>query len=129
MKYPVHKSILFYTLCSNNSQPQSAITTRFFDGVEEFENVGGAFDIDAYKHTIFITLIFFKKHGGGTYIYVYLQEKVMKYAIIINGEEQPLKFFANNINELFEFLLDYDIDFDTVKLVSAIPDLNNFSLN
>jgi predicted secreted Zn-dependent protease len=55
MKYPVHKSILFYTLCSNNSQPQSAITTRFFDGVEEFENVGGAFDIDAYKHTIFFT--------------------------------------------------------------------------
>ena len=53
----------------------------------------------------------------------------MKYAIIVNGEEQSLKFFANNINELFEFLLDYDIDFDTVKLVSAIPDLNNFSLN
>jgi len=47
MKYPVHKSILFYSLCSNNSQPQSAITTRFVDGVEEFENVGGAFDIDA----------------------------------------------------------------------------------
>jgi hypothetical protein len=59
MKYPVHKSILFYTLCSNNSQPQSAITTRFVDGVEEFENVSGAFDIDANKHTIFITLIFF----------------------------------------------------------------------
>jgi len=53
----------------------------------------------------------------------------MLYAILIDGEEQPLKFFAKNINELFEFLLDYDIDFDTVKLVSAIPDLNNFSLN
>jgi len=74
MKYPIHKSILFYSLCSSNSQPQSAITTRFFDGVEEFENVGGGCDIDANKHTIFITLIFFKKHGG-TYIYVYLQEK------------------------------------------------------
>jgi hypothetical protein len=55
MKYPVHKSILFYSLCTNNSQPQSAITTRFVDGIEEFENVGGAFDIDAYKHTIFFT--------------------------------------------------------------------------
>lgn len=62
-------------------------------------------------------------------MYVYLQEKVMKYAILIEGEEQPLKFYAENINELFEFLLDYDIDFDTVKLISAIPDLNNFSLN
>ncbi len=41
----------------------------------------------------------------------------MKYAIIVNGEEQPLKFFANNINELFEFLLDYDIDFDTIALM------------
>jgi len=69
MKYPVHKSILFYSLCSNNSQPQSAITTRFVDGVEEFENVGGGCDIDGYKHIIFITLIFFKKHGGG-YIYI-----------------------------------------------------------
>jgi hypothetical protein len=74
MKYPVHKSILFYTLCSNNSQPQSAIATRFFDGVEEFENVGGGCDIDAYKHTIFITLIFLKTLGY-IYIYVYLQEK------------------------------------------------------
>ena len=62
-------------------------------------------------------------------MYVYLQEKVMKYAILIDGEEQPLKFYAESINELFEFLLDYDIDFDTVKLISAIPDLNNFSLN
>jgi len=63
-------------------------------------------------------------------IYIYIcHKKVMKYAILIDGEEQPLKFFANNINELFEFLLEYDIDFDTVKLVSAIPDLNNFSLN
>ena len=55
MKYPVHKSILFYSLCSNNSQPQSPIATRFVDGVEEFENVGGAFDIDANKHIIFTT--------------------------------------------------------------------------
>lgn len=53
----------------------------------------------------------------------------MVYAILIDGEEQPLKFFAKNINDLFEFLLDYDIDFDTVKLISAISDLNNFSLN
>jgi hypothetical protein len=53
MKYPVHKSILFYSLCSNNSQPQSPIATRFFDGVEEFENVGGGCDIDACKHIIF----------------------------------------------------------------------------
>jgi len=93
MKYPVHKSILFYSLCSNNSQPQSLTTTRFVDGVLEFKNVDGAFDIDANKHiiffltqffysttnilyflqlviahkqTIFITLIFFKKHRGGT---------------------------------------------------------------
>jgi hypothetical protein len=62
-------------------------------------------------------------------MYVYLQEKVMTYAILIDGEEQPLKFFANNINELFEFLLEYDIDFDTVKLITDIGNLNNFSLN
>jgi hypothetical protein len=62
-------------------------------------------------------------------MYVYLQEKVMKYAILIEGEEQPLKFYAENINELFEFLLDYDIDFDTVKLITDIGNLNNFSLN
>ena len=129
MKYPVHKSILFYSLCSNTNQPQSAITNRLFDGVEEFRNVGGAFGIEACKHTIFTTLIFFKKHGGYIYICVYLQEKVMKYAIILNGEEQPLKFYAENINELFEFLLDYDIDFDTVKLITDIGNLNNFSLN
>lgn len=53
----------------------------------------------------------------------------MKYAILIEGEEQPLKFYAENINELFEFLLDYDIDFDTVKLITNIGNLNNFSLN
>lgn len=53
----------------------------------------------------------------------------MKYAIILNGEEQPLKFHAENINEIFEFLLDYDIDFDTVKLITDIGNLNNFSLN
>ena len=53
----------------------------------------------------------------------------MKYAIILNGEEQPLKFYAENINEVFEFLLDYDIDFDTVKLITDIGNLNNFSLN
>jgi len=76
MKYPVHKSILFYSLCSNNSQPQSAITTRFFDGVEEFENVGGGCDIDANKHTIFITLIFFKKHGGYIYICIFARKKL-----------------------------------------------------
>jgi hypothetical protein len=34
-------------------QPQSEITTRFVDGVEEFRNVGGAFGIEACKHTIF----------------------------------------------------------------------------
>jgi hypothetical protein len=53
----------------------------------------------------------------------------MKYAIILNGKEQPLKFHAKNINEIFEFLLDYDIDFDTVKLITDIGNLNNFSLN
>lgn len=53
----------------------------------------------------------------------------MMYAILIEGEEQPLKFYAENINELFEFLLDYDIDFDTVKLITNIGNLNNFSLN
>jgi len=38
--------------------------------------------------------------------------------------------FANpNPSELFEFLLDYDIDFDTVKLITDIGNLNNFSLN
>ena len=62
------------------------------------------------------------------YIYI-CHKKVMKYAILIDGEEQPLKFFANNINELFEFLLEYDIDFDTVKLITNIGNLNNFSLN
>jgi hypothetical protein len=62
MKYPVHKSILFYSLCSSNSQPQSAITTRFVDGVEEFENVGGGCDIDAYKHIIFLQLAIANKH-------------------------------------------------------------------
>ena len=67
--------------------------------------------------------------GIPIYMYVYLQEKVMKYAIILNGEEQPLKFYAESINELFEFLLDYDIDFDTVKLITDIGNLNNFSLN
>lgn len=53
----------------------------------------------------------------------------MMYAILVEGEEQPLKFYAENINELFEFLLDYDIDFDTVKLITNIGNLNNFSLN
>lgn len=53
----------------------------------------------------------------------------MMYAILIDGIEQPLKFHAKNINELFEFLLDYDIDFDTVKLITNIGNLNNFSLN
>ena len=53
----------------------------------------------------------------------------MKYAILIEGEDQPLKFYAESINELFEFLLDYDIDFDTVKLITDIGNLNNFSLN
>ena len=62
-------------------------------------------------------------------MYVYLQEKVMKYAILIEGEEQPLKFYAESINELFEFLLDYDIDFCTVKISTHIGSLNNFSLN
>ena len=63
-------------------------------------------------------------------IYIYIcHKKVMTYAILIDGEEQPLKFFANNINELFEFLLEYDIDFDTVKLITDIGNLNNFSLN
>jgi hypothetical protein len=71
MKYPVHKSILFYTLYSNNSQPQSAIINRFFDGVEEFRNVGGGCDIDANKHIIFSNSIFFKKHG----VYVYICKK------------------------------------------------------
>lgn len=53
----------------------------------------------------------------------------MMYVILIDGIEQPLKFHAKNINELFEFLLDYDIDFDTVKLITNIGNLNNFSLN
>ena len=53
----------------------------------------------------------------------------MEYAILIDCEEQPLKFHAESINELFEFLLDYDIDFDTVKLITDIGNLNNFSLN
>jgi len=68
MKYPVHKSILFYSLCSNNSQPQSAITTRFVDGVLEFENVGGAFGIEASKRTTFFKTyyIFLKNIVGGT---------------------------------------------------------------
>lgn len=60
---------------------------------------------------------------------VYLQEKDMMYAILIDGVEQPLKFYSNNINELFEFLLEYDIDFDTVKLINNLTNPNNFSLN
>jgi hypothetical protein len=85
------------------------------DGVEETGRCNGGLVVEANKHTIFITLIFFKKHGG-VHIYMYIcKKKVMTYAILIDGEEQPLKFFANNINELFEFLLEYDIDFDTVK--------------
>lgn len=99
------------------------------DGVEETGKCNGGLVVEGSKQTTFTTLIFFKKHGG-TYIYVYIcKKKVMKYAIILNGEEQPLKFFAENINELFEFLLDYDIDFDTVKLITDIGNLNNFSLN
>lgn len=53
----------------------------------------------------------------------------MMYAILIDGVEQPLKFYSNNINELFEFLLEYDIDFDTVKLINDLTNPNNFSLN
>jgi len=59
MKYPIHKSILFYTLYSNNSQPQSAIITKFFDGVEEFEKVGGGCVVEGLKHTIFFKHIIF----------------------------------------------------------------------
>jgi len=95
------------------------------DGVQETGRCDGGLVVEGSKQTIFITLIFFKTRS----ICVYLQEKVMKYAIILNGEEQPLKFHAENINELFEFLLDYDIDFDTVKLITDIGNLNNFSLN
>lgn len=99
------------------------------DGVEETGKCDGGLVVEGSKHIIFSNSIFFKKHGGYIYICVYLQEKVMKYAIILNGEEQPLKFHAENINEVFEFLLDYDIDFDTVKLITDIGNLNNFSLN
>jgi hypothetical protein len=74
MKYPVHKSILFYSLCSNNSQPQSAITTRFVDGVEEFENVGGAFGIDANKHIIFFTT----SHSQQTYHFFYFSPDLVQ---------------------------------------------------
>jgi hypothetical protein len=97
------------------------------DGVEETGRCNGGLVVEGCKHIIFPTLIFFKKHGG---VYVYIcKKKIMKYAILIDGEEQPLKFHAESINELFEFLLDYDIDFDTVKLITDIGNLNNFSLN
>lgn len=95
------------------------------DGVEESQWCDGGLVVEGSKHIIFSNSIFFKTRS----ICVYLQEKVMKYAIILNGEEQPLKFYAENINEIFEFLLDYDIDFDTVKLITDIGNLNNFSLN
>ena len=50
-------------------QPQSPTTTRFVDGVEEFRNVGGAFDIEAYKHIIFLFFTRLSlKQGGGTKI-------------------------------------------------------------
>ncbi len=45
------------------------------DGVEESQRCDGGLVVEGSKQTIFITLIFFKKHEGGTYIYVYLQEK------------------------------------------------------
>jgi hypothetical protein len=53
----------------------------------------------------------------------------MMYSIIIEGKEQPLKFYANNINDLIDFLIDYDIDFDAVKVDTNLSDPNNFSLN
>lgn len=99
------------------------------DGVQETGKCNGGLVVEGSKQTIFITLIFFKKHEG-VHIYMYIcKKKVMMYAILIDGIEQPLKFHAKNINELFEFLLDYDIDFDTVKLITNIGNLNNFSLN
>lgn len=53
----------------------------------------------------------------------------MKYIVIVNGIENSVKFYANNINELIDFLIDYDIDFDTVKVDVDISNPNNFSLN
>jgi hypothetical protein len=56
-------------------------------------------------------------------------KKVMRFIVIVDGIENPVKFYANNINDLIDFLIDYDIDFDTVKVDTNISDPNNFSLN
>jgi hypothetical protein len=53
----------------------------------------------------------------------------MRFIVIVDGIENPVKFYANNINDLIDFLIDYDIDFDTVKVDTNISDPNNFSLN
>ena len=54
-KWNIHYISLFYSTVYvvTLANHQSAITNRFFDGVEEFENVGGGCDIDAHKHIIF----------------------------------------------------------------------------
>jgi hypothetical protein len=44
------------------------------DGVEESQLCNGGLVVEANKHTIFITLIFFKKHGG-VHIYMYICKK------------------------------------------------------
>jgi len=53
----------------------------------------------------------------------------MRFIVIVDGIENSVKFYANNINDLIDFLIDYDIDFDTVKVDCDIVNLNNFSLN
>jgi hypothetical protein len=51
------------------------------------------------------------------------------YIIIVNEKESVLKFYAKNINDLVDFLIEYDIDFDVIKLDNNLANLNNFSLN
>ena len=63
-----------------------------FDGVEETGRCNGGLVVEGCKHIIFPTLIFFKKtRGVHIYMCIFARKKIMKYAILIEGEEQPLK--------------------------------------
>lgn len=53
----------------------------------------------------------------------------MSYILIYEGKENPIKFKADSVEELFIFLLEYNIEFDVVKKVNELYNLNNLSLN
>ena len=44
------------------------------DGVEETGRCNGGLVVEGYKHTIFPTLIFFKKHGGYIYMCIFARK-------------------------------------------------------